>query len=279
MTDSPATEFALTEDPALIGNLEMQTFDAWRPLRQKQLDGWRLGCADGYTRRANSVYPLAYPADRAAEGGDVITAVEACEQWYSAQGQPTCFKLTSASQPVGLDGMLAARGYTLLPGAFVLTMALSGDRRVIWADGSDDSDDDTAAVMTDFTDAWLEQLCRINPGQARYASIIQQMLAGSNAADPAERYFATGFHEGMPVAVGLAVRHGAYVGLFDIVTHPEARRQGHGRRLVQHLLKAAALSGAHTAYLQVTEFNAPAITLYRSLGFIPVYRYWYRQRG
>ena len=78
------------------------------------------------------------------------------------------------------------------------------------------------------------------------------------------------------VAWGLAVDEGGRVGLFDIVTLPQARRQGAARRLVEALLAWGQAAGAREAYLQVMAANSAAIALYRSLGFVEAYRYHYR---
>ncbi len=55
--------------------------------------------------------------------------------------------------------------------------------------------------------------------------------------------------------------------MFGIVTDPEMRRRGIGRRLTRGL----AATGASMAYLQVEEDNTRALKLYASLGFSEVY--------
>lgn len=56
--------------------------------------------------------------------------------------------------------------------------------------------------------------------------------------------------------------------ILDVVTAPEARRQGLGRALMVAALEDAARRGATRAMLEVRRSNAPAIALYRALGFL-----------
>ena len=74
----------------------------------------------------------------------------------------------------------------------------------------------------------------------------------------------------------LGVLHGGWLGLFDIVTHPQQRGQGYAQRLIRQLLDWGAAQGAQGAYLQVMLNNPPALALYQRLGFTEAYRYWYR---
>ncbi len=52
-----------------------------------------------------------------------------------------------------------------------------------------------------------------------------------------------------------------------VATAPAWRRQGVARALLVHALQAARDEGAARALLEVRRSNAPAIALYRALGF------------
>ncbi len=56
--------------------------------------------------------------------------------------------------------------------------------------------------------------------------------------------------------------------VLDVVTAPSARRRGLGRALMGEALRDAAARGAVRALLEVRRSNAPAIGLYRALGFL-----------
>ncbi len=78
---------------------------------------------------------------------------------------------------------------------------------------------------------------------------------------------------------------GAYAVLFDgwlcleaVATDPDWRSRGLARAVVSALTAWGARQGARAAALQVSEDNAPALTLYRKLGFEQeLYRYHYRR--
>ena len=54
----------------------------------------------------------------------------------------------------------------------------------------------------------------------------------------------------------------------DVVTATEARRSGIGQALIVEALKDSERRGATRALLEVRSSNAPAIALYRSIGFL-----------
>ncbi|MEW6187592.1 MAG: ribosomal protein S18-alanine N-acetyltransferase [Thermodesulfobacteriota bacterium] len=60
--------------------------------------------------------------------------------------------------------------------------------------------------------------------------------------------------------------------LLNLAVHPQARRQGTGRALMEFLLTQAGAQGVGKIFLEVRPSNGPATTLYKALGFKTLYR-------
>ncbi len=245
--------------PARVRRLEELTLNAWPALQTLQLGGWVLRFANGYTRRANSVQPL-YPSQH-----DLATNLQLAEAHFTRLGLPTVFKLTAAAEPAGLDAALAARGYA--EDARTSVQLLDLNTLPAAAPG--------ATVLAEaLTDDWLAAVSALAAIPQRHQPTLRTML-GLLAPQAA---FASLAEAGEVVACGLAVLEAGHVGLFDLVTHPAHRRQGHACRLILDLLAWGRANGAHTSYLQVMVNNPPALALYAGLGYRELYQYWYRVR-
>lgn len=79
-------------------------------------------------------------------------------------------------------------------------------------------------------------------------------------------------HSGNPVAALTAWMSGVgKCGLIEPMgTHPDFRRQGHGRRLLQAAFAALAREGASSVCVVTPVSNVAAVELYRSAGFIRI---------
>jgi ribosomal-protein-alanine N-acetyltransferase len=68
--------------------------------------------------------------------------------------------------------------------------------------------------------------------------------------------------------------------LLNLCVAPEARRRGHGRRILALLMQRAAQAGAERIYLEVRPSNAAALALYVQQGFeqVGVRKHYYRAR-
>ena len=122
---------------------------------------------------------------------------------------------------------------------------------------------------------WLQTYHRLSGLSGRERKIHRQMLGKL----PAEHcLLAVEDESGQPLCCGFTVVVGRAAGLYNIVTHADARGRGYGTQLASKLLTWAADNEATYAYLQVEAGNFPAIKLYRKLGFRTFYSYWYRTR-
>lgn len=237
-----------------IRALEERAFNAWPALQTVLADGWVLRLAAGYTKRANSVNALEPRCDIAA-----ILAV--ARPLYARAGLPLVFRLSPLAGP-DADAWLGGKGFRHLDETMVMTATLAGELAI----------DAGVAISDRPTAAWSEGFAAANSVPDRHRATHDRMLAA--IAMPAA--FASLAQDGRTIAWGLAVAERGRVGLFDIVTSPAVRRTGAGRRLVTSLLAWGRQQGATASYLQVVAANAPAIALYRSLGYSEAYRYHYR---
>ncbi|MFW6092609.1 MAG: GNAT family N-acetyltransferase [Pseudomonadota bacterium] len=241
----------------LCRRVEEASINAWPAMQQMLVDGWLVRLAQGFTKRANSVIPL-YPGTTPLAG-----KVRFCENVYARERLRSIFRLTSSDEHRELDAYLADRSYRRQDPTDVLTLPLE----VAFEPSPD------LCLLT--TERWLEVYGALTgmPDNAR--SLHGTILRGIPLPCA---YGAIGSPEA-PLACGLAVLEQDLVGLFDVVTHPEARRAGHGSALVVSLLAWAREQGARRAYLQMVADNHAARGLYRKLGFEPLYQYWYRVSG
>ncbi len=219
-----------------------------------------LRFGNGYTRRANAIYPL-YTGSRGLE-----EKLRACEAFYHSQSQPTLFKLTEASQPAELDAALAVRGYQTDAQTGVQLLDL---RLREWIPPRD-------VTLSKTVDAdWLSAYARMS-GLVRAEKLAHEKILA--AILPARRFAALRV-EGEIVACGLSVVQNGWAGFYDIRTDPAFRRQGHAYGVMMALLAWAKSAGALDAYLQVMLNNPPALNLYARLGFQQAYHYWYRAKA
>lgn len=229
------------------------------------LDGWRLRFNHGVKRRPNSVLAT-------ADGGAV--AVEAkigyAEAFYAAHGLRARFQLSPASVPVTLDAVLEARGYLRPAESVCVQVAPLGG-----ADGTPKSAAHDVTLLERPTGTWLGLYNEVEGLTGVQAAALRDMLGKL----PGVSVFAL-VHDraGPPAATGVGVFHRGLLGIFNVATHPRARRQGLATALTAELCAWGSRRGAGGAYLQVAANNAPAHSVYGQLGFRTLYRYFYREQ-
>lgn len=238
--------------------LEAAAFVAWPAERSVDVRGWHLRLDRGYTRRANSANATSRSSRLSEADIDVI------EAHFRQRGLTPTFRcpagLPTPEDAAENDARLARRGYVACEPSLVMTRALSVA--------------DAAADLSLAPDAatWLGAFQAIagkaGTDQAAHRDILQRI------AHP--RAWAVRHHAGRPVCCGLGVMVDGVLGLFDVATAPDHRREGHARDLCRGLLAWGARHGAGTAFLQVVAANRPAVDLYWRLGFGVDYTYHYR---
>lgn len=242
-----------------IQTLEEVAFRAWTALETERYDGWVLRFANGYTGRANSVNPIYLSTLNLEE------KIAYCAAWYEKRGIQVRYRLNDAMQPPELDDVLDRMGYMRESESKVMTVDLQTVAAV--------AHNGSISLESQPIEEWLENFCLLHPTHAPNLETMQAIFRRIEG----QKYFATVLQEGEAVAMGLGVREGAYVGLFDIITHPDQRGKGYGKTLVNTLLHKAREDGASIGYLQVAANNPPALNLYHSIGFRTAYDYWYRR--
>lgn len=258
----PAEQLNPPEDRlSLCRRVEEASLNAWPAMQQMLVDGWLLRFAQGFTKRANSVVPL-YPGTPSI-ADNLPSKVRFCENLYARERLRTIFRLTSVGTADGahemLDAYLAVREYAHRDPTLVLTAPLNETGR------------QAGLQLLPLAD-WLEVYSRLSGMPASAKALHGAILRGM----PQVCAYAVVGDAERPLACGLGVLEQDLLGLFDVVTNPSARRQGHGRALVAGLLAWGTQQGARRAYLQMVRDNDPARALYDSLGFTKLYEYWYR---
>jgi GNAT superfamily N-acetyltransferase len=213
--------------------------------------------AGGYTKRANSASWVA------ADGLDTGVVIARCEQLYRQAGLPAIFRLVERSETRSMDRALEEGGWRGIEPSLV--MLADADCRL--AAVAPDADWALLPIA-----AWARlhaELAGQDPATARRHLELVSRIAGSC-------FPAVVRQDGETVACGLAVAEGPLLGFFDVLTAARHRGRGHARRLMAGQLAAARRTGVQRLYLQVVATNAPAIGLYRGLGFAEAYRYRYR---
>ncbi len=294
--------FSLNEQ---IRFYEELSFNSHPSLQTQYYDGWILRFSNGYTNRANSVNMI-YPSMI-----DLQTKVEYCEKCYSQRQLPCVFKVTDGSDE-WLDAMLEGRGYWVVTPTDLMVMDLADmglaaeqmasedmagkqladkhcvtgmqlsdmqhmtekqllDKRLV----AEKPDIGVCIITEEPTDEWLEAYFALEhcTNSATRETAVQMM----HMIQPRTFYCRIEV-DGKSVACASAILERGYVTLVHVIVDEEYRRQGYGRQLCEALLAEAVKHGAHTAYLQVLQNNAPAIHLYETLGYQKIYSYWYRVR-
>lgn len=246
-------------------SIEEMSMNAWPALNTHHYDGWVLRYAQGYTKRANSIYPL-YESRK-----EFTEKLAYCEAYYNKLMIPTTFKLHDGEELHVLDNFLEDQGYHVLTPTDVMTKNLR-DVEI--------NDIINYRVVHGYSEEWAnvygDTICGDDTSErAVLVRSIQKTMLQSII--PAAFYIFVEEH-GQVVASGSGVVEDGTLGVFNVVVQSDYRGVGYGKLAMLAILKEGKALGAENSYLQVVCNNEVAVNLYKSLGYKKVYRYWYRRK-
>lgn len=246
---------SLVIDLDSVCRLEELAFRGWPALETRDVAGWRLRFAGGYTKRANSINALGPEAQTSP------ATLQELEKAYRERGQAPVWRLSPLAPPA-MNDILTAPGYRTIERSLLQVCPLRPD---VAAHPEVD-------IHPRPTPAWIEAFSTFSPVRPEHRGIMRRMLAA--IAAPAGFAFVEA--QGRPMAMAIGAVQGDHVGLFDVLVMPHARRRGLARKVTESLYAWAQSEGARFAYLQVVATNDAALALYAAQGFRTAYAYEYR---
>lgn len=242
---------------ALVRACEARIVNAWPAPRTLLVGDWVVRFASGYSARANSATPLNPDADLDEDALAFIVRL------YREAGLPPLVRLTPLARP-GLRGRLEAAGWRVRDES----LGLIGPQAGAVPSAPAPPPGESLVLEPRGSRAWIEGVSAWADAGKRDPEKLAAIV-GNVAPDAA---FATLHENGAPLAFGMSVAERGFAEIGSILVSPNARGRGVGGRLVGGLMAWAAARG-HRAFLQVESRNAPALKLYRALGFTELYRY------
>ncbi|MEM8751209.1 MAG: GNAT family N-acetyltransferase [Pseudomonadota bacterium] len=242
-----------------VRRLEAVSFRSW-PASTTAYDGtWAIRLTAGHpSKRLNSVNPLD-PGD----SRDLEQRVERVSRRFNSFGRALVFRQSPLAPPE-LEHILDSRGWDRFDETMVMTLSLA------------DADLDSALDQVPLKDVgrWIDRCVEMRSFSSAVKPGLSELIDHVHGE---VGLFVLEQDADTPQAACMAVRYGDLLGIFEVVSNPELRRQGHGRKILRNALRWGREQGAQTAWLQVVSDNKAARTLYEDEGFSEVYRYAYRQ--
>lgn len=244
----------------MMRKFEELSMNAWPGFNVSFYDGWVMRSAQGYTKRANSVIPI-YDSTE-----DLPTKVQQVEKFYQSKGLPAIFKLTNTPSHSELEKYLKSLGYSFQGETSV---------QILQIDDNFVFDTTDLSIYNTLEEIWKDKFVSLNnvPENSR------ELMANLLKRIPCQTSYVSLEKSGKTIGCALGILEGTNFGLFNIVIDSKLRGKGFGKELVTKLVGIGKKLGAKTAYLQVELKNAPAINLYKTIGFKEEYQYWYRVKN
>ena len=241
--------------------LEVETaaLTAWPGLYTAYDGYWVWRAARGYSNRANSIHCLD-PADDA----DAAERIARFSEMFTRHGLTPVYKTSPLTAP-GVTAILDALEWDCYEPSKVMRMEM---RTREWAVHHH------TALFDAIDPQWRLAQAEMS-GYSEYTIESVRLIIERIACD--SRGIIVYDTDGVPAAAALAgVANG--IAIFgNVVSRPSHRGQGFGRAAMAAALNWSRDVGAVAAGIQFFAHNAPAQSLYSSLGFADSYDYNYRR--
>ncbi|MBF0450738.1 MAG: GNAT family N-acetyltransferase [Candidatus Magnetomorum sp.] len=229
----------------------------WPARQQVMFDGWIIRFLYPYAYRFNCIYPL--------EKGqmDIHKKISKCEQLYLKHGYEFVFQILP--QSFKLDHILQKSGYEKCKKTSWMSISLKQFHHI--------SEETSTHCFIQPSNEWLasrRQIAGYTEKEARIYKVFHHAITQ-------KKYPFVLQMDHVPVACGLGIQVGSYLGIFDVRTKVEFQRQGYARSLVQAIISHAQKKGVSHVQLHVDIPNTAAINLYQQLGFRRICDYWFRR--
>ncbi|MDR7094239.1 GNAT family N-acetyltransferase [Hydrogenophaga laconesensis] len=239
-----------------IEAIERATLQAVAPEVVESLPGWLLPMDSGTVGRARSAVPLHH-------GAPDLDLLEPLLARYVARGFVPSFRLPDLPAFEDFQRSLAQRGFVRAKPTLTQTTPVHALPAV---------DPDPDVALADAPDhAWMAMF--LGPGL--------DPVDGASRAHSLARATGTRFASlregGETVACGAASFSHGWLGVHGMRTAAAQRGRGLAARLLKAMAAEAARCGIEQVFLQVDASNAPALSLYRRLGFSTAWPYAYWQ--
>jgi len=241
-----------------INELELIGHNAWVAQERMRLGGWLFRGDHGVTRRANSVLPLDSP------GLALSSAIDFTIEFYRSRDLIPRFQVSPASLPSELDSELSSRGFSIGLQVEVWIAEISA---LLELQPTCD-----AMLVDEISDDWIDTFIQSSSHDPSTMDVRKAIM--ERTLQP--RAFVQANVENSVASVGYGVVEGNWLGVFNIGTHPDKRKLGAATAVNHELGKWGNNLGATRIYLQVEVDNDDAKALYKKMGFIHAYKYWYR---
>ncbi|NHK30057.1 MAG: GNAT family N-acetyltransferase [Asgard group archaeon] len=243
----------------LIRLLQEISCNAWPAKKNHILNGWIVRLAEGITRRANSVLPLGY------YGNDVQKDVKQVEQIYDQWNLPSVFQIPDYYEPQELLSILEERGYVKEAESLVMSCSVN-EISHISQNGSF-----SYSHKKQESDEWFIALQQFSNASDDRINGVRKII--NRISQPKNFFYAK--KNGSIIGVALVIFERSHLGIYNMITNPEFRRQGIAKSIIYEIKKWCQDKDIENIYLQVQGDNLGAIKLYKSVNLTETFRYRY----